>query len=165
MGDSHWRSNIKGQDGTQSLSGFAQATLGNVDATNLHVTTNATINTLAATYLKVLTTATIATISANDIVATDCDFDYVKVNTTATIAAISANTVTATSLRVNAGVGNYIKLGSHQYILFGGETTESEIVADATAIDASVKGSLYMSTGGSLWVLDGDDTATKFQTY
>lgn len=57
---------------------------------------------------------------------------------------------------------NRIKVGSHQYIFFGGLNTEASIVAVATAVDASCKGSLYMSSGGgNLWVFDSDTAATR----
>ena len=169
MGTTHLRSNLKGQDGTQHVAAFATATIGNVEATNL----------------KVNTAATITAISANDITATDCDFDYVKVNitatilamtgnkvtatyikggTSATIAAISANSVTATTAVINS----YIEVGTRHYIFFGTETAEANIVAAATAVHASpATGCLYISAGagGGLWVFDDNDTATQFQTY
>ena len=68
--------------------------------------------------------------------------------------------MTATTVTANS----YIQCGSHQYIFFGSQTAEANIVAAATAVDASVKGSLYMSTDGALWVFDGDDAATLVST-
>jgi len=57
-------------------------------------------------------------------------------------------------------IGTKLKMGAHQYMLFGDETSEANIVAAATAVDASCKGSLYLSTGGAMWVLTGDTTAS-----
>lgn len=121
MGSTHYRSNLRGKDGTERIGAWAAATIGNVEATNL------------------------------------------KINTAATIPTINTNSLTATIMAVAAA--NYIKLGAHQYILFGALDTEATIVSTATAIDSSVKGSVYMSTAGKLWVYDGDDTATRVTLY
>lgn len=59
----------------------------------------------------------------------------------------------------------YIQMGDHQYMFFGAETAEANVVAAATAVDASVKGSLYVSTGAAVWLFDADDTATRLQVY
>jgi hypothetical protein len=91
---------------------------------------------------------------------------YLKVNTSATIPSVSANTVTASAVEINTGVTNYIKLGAHQYVLFGAESSESAIVADATAIDSNcATGTIYISTAGQLWIFDDNTTATQFQTF
>ncbi len=101
MGDTHLRSNLKGQDGTQTISGFSS---------------------------------------------------------------ITASNLTASSVNVNTG--RYIKLGAHQYILFGNATSEAAVVAAATAIDGNAAtGCLYVSTAGALWIFDDNTTATRFQTY
>jgi hypothetical protein len=91
MGDSRFRSNIKGHDGTETISNFAS---------------------------------------------------------------VSSSSVVASS---------YIKLGTKKYLFFGDETAEATIVALATAVDASVKGSLYLGDG-KLWVFDSDTTATPVTT-
>lgn len=62
-------------------------------------------------------------------------------------------------------VDTYIQLGSHQYIFFGAYDTEATIVAAATAVDASVKGSLYLSSAANMWFYDDDDAATKVTLY
>jgi hypothetical protein len=77
---------------------------------------------------------------------------------------LNGNAVNATILTVNGSLNlaastNYIKLGDHQYIFFGEQTTADAVEAAATAIDASVKGSLYLSRGGDLFVFSADDTA------
>lgn len=64
----------------------------------------------------------------------------------------SANTVKASS---------YFRLGNHQYILGGNLNTQATIVSTATAIDASCKGSMYLSRDGELWLFDSDTSATR----
>jgi len=61
-------------------------------------------------------------------------------------------------------VTSYIKLGSHQYILFGGSGTLASIAAIATAIDASCQGSLYLSSQGKVGIMESD-TAASFIPY
>lgn len=57
---------------------------------------------------------------------------------------------------------SYFQCGAHQYIFFGSEVAEAAIVAAANAVDASVKGSIYMSSGsGTLWVFDSDTSAAQ----
>lgn len=76
------------------------------------------------------------------------------VNTSGTVPALTTTTTKATS---------YFQLGDHKYIFFGDESTEGSIVAAATAVDASVKGSLYLGAG-TLWVFDADNAATIITT-
>ena len=64
----------------------------------------------------------------------------------------------------NPKADSYFQCGSHQYIFFGTEVTEAAVVAAATSVDASVVGSLYMSTNGKLWTFDSDTTATTLST-
>ena len=61
------------------------------------------------------------------------------------------------------GTGGKIKLGSHQYIIFGSYANQAAVEAAATAVDASCKGSLILSTGGTcnLWYMSADDTAAS----
>ena len=91
-------------------------------------------------------------------------------NTSANIPAVNSDTVTAatvtgTVLQCNTKVyvpaAQYIQLGDHQYIFFGEDTTSADIISTATAVDASVKGSMYLDrSGGQLWVMNADTTAT-----
>lgn len=71
-----------------------------------------------------------------------------------------ASTLTANG-KVNVAAEQYIKLGSHQYIFFGELQTGASIEAYAAAIDASVKGSMYLSNYATpaMWFFTADDTA------
>lgn len=62
-------------------------------------------------------------------------------------------------------IQSYLKMGAHQYLIFGANNTEASIIANATSVDASCKGSLYISKAGTLWIFDSDTTATRFQKY
>ncbi len=66
------------------------------------------------------------------------------------IASITSGNVKAT---------NYIKIGTHKYIINTAYATEASIVAEATSIEASVKGSIALGVG-KLWVFDTDTDAT-----
>ena len=107
MGDTHFRSNIAGKDGTETISNFA---------------------TISGTTITGSTSVT------------------------------GTSYVTGGSVRAT----NYIKLGSHKYIFEGDAGTEATIVAAATAVDASCKGSLYMGPD-TLWLLLTDSTASQVQ--
>ncbi len=80
---------------------------------------------------------------------------------------ITANSVTATTITGSSSVvsSGHFKIGSHQYILAGAANTEATIVAAVTAVDASCKGSMYMSSAGALWYFDADDAATRVTLY
>jgi len=69
----------------------------------------------------------------------------------------------ASSFSVKAS--SYFQMGAHQYIFFGSVSTEATVVAVATAVDASIKGSMYLSTSPSMWLYDSDTTATRMQSY
>ena len=102
MGDTRWRSNLKGKAGTETISNFASIS-GTALAGNL--TGNVTLTT--------------------------------------------------------ADGGNYIQMGTSQFLIFGGLNTEASIVAIATALNASPAGSVYFSTAGDVWFLSADDNASK----
>ena len=81
------------------------------------------------------------------------------------------SSVTATAVTVSGSgsltapvVANtsYIKLGSHQYVLYGGLGVDASIVAVATAIDASCQGSMYLSSQGKAYLFTSDTAATTF---
>ena len=59
-------------------------------------------------------------------------------------------------------VSSYIKLGSHQYILFGGKAYAASVAAIATAVDASCQGSLYLSSDGIMFLMTTDTTASRY---
>ena len=81
------------------------------------------------------------------------------------------SSVTATAITVSGSgtmtapvIANtsYIKLGSHQYVLYGGLGVDASIVAVATAIDASCQGSMYLSSQGKVYYFNSDTAATTF---
>jgi hypothetical protein len=77
---------------------------------------------------------------------------------------VNANTSASTPI---AKVSNYIKLSSSPpaYLFFGPQTTQASVEAAATVtVTGSIRGSLYLSTGGGLWSFTADDTATKMGT-
>ena len=87
-------------------------------------------------------------------------------------ATISASALTSAALTgtTSITVGDtvlttgQIQLAEHVYLFSGGENKEATIVAVATAVDASVQGSLYLSTEGATWTYDTDTSATKLNT-
>lgn len=115
MGNTHFRSNIIGQDGTQNISAFANATVGNLSATNVNVN-----------------------------------------------GSITTPNVTASAVKISGTSSSYIKLGDHQYIIFGSASNQDEVEAAATAIDASCKGSLYIDNAGMLWSMTSDSEAASY---
>lgn len=89
---------------------------------------------------------------------------------------VSANTVTANTYvqattYITAGTyvssGTYVQVGSHVkfnshppiYLFTTTATLTSDVIAEATAISASLRGS--MTFGPSVWRFDSDSTATK----
>ena len=64
----------------------------------------------------------------------------------------------------NISASTHVKVGAHQYILIGDVNTEASIVAVATAVDASCKGSLFMGTKGNLWFFVTDTAASPVQS-
>jgi len=92
---------------------------------------------------------------------------------------ITANAVTATTITGGSTVSaptvsgsssvtapllhssSRIKIGDHQYIFISTANTAATIVAEATAVDASVKGSMTLSSAGSMWLFTADNAATK----
>ena len=68
-------------------------------------------------------------------------------------ATITGGTVTATVIAGGTSVtapaivsSSYVKLGSHQYILFGGLGVAASVAAAATAIDSAITGGIYVGT-------------------
>lgn len=163
MSDSHFKSNLLGKAGTETISGFASVTTGEVIATTLTVGTSGhyptlTASTFTATTINVNTAASIPTLNSNQVNATN-----LTVYTSAHSPTVTASNVVATT----ATTKRYIKFGdgaSVRYIFFGSAPTEASVVAAATAVSASLSGSLYMGTS-SLWLFDADSTATRFQTF
>ena len=66
-------------------------------------------------------------------------------------------------------VGNYIQFGTHQYMIFGNANSETVVAAEATAIDASCRGSLYLSrptttaSPSELYIMRTDTLASTVQ--
>ena len=54
-----------------------------------------------------------------------------------------------------------IKMGSHQYLMFGDMDNAASVAAVATAVDASNVGSMYISTAGQAWITTSDTVATQ----
>jgi len=83
----------------------------------------------------------------------------------ASINSIHVTNASITNASINTvKVSSYFKMGTNQYMLFGIKNSQASIVAVATNVDASCKGSLYVSKQGALWVLNSDTTAIKFST-
>ena len=82
---------------------------------------------------------------------------------TITATSVTAPTITSSGTVSGAIVAltSYIKMGSHQYIFFGHVGTDANIVALATAVDASCQGSLYVSGQGKLYLFTSDTAATS----
>jgi len=77
---------------------------------------------------------------------------------------LSATNITVSGTLTNPApaVTSYIKLGSHQYILFGSAVLATTAAKTATAVDASCQGSLYFSSGGKLYIMSSDTVASSF---
>lgn len=82
---------------------------------------------------------------------------------TSHIGALTASSVIATTVKTS----RYIQMGSHQYIFFGSANGETAVVNAATAIDASIRGSMYLSNYATpaIWFYDSDSSATQMQTF
>ena len=77
-------------------------------------------------------------------------------------ATISGVTLTGSGTTSGAIVSatNYVKIGDHKYIFNTAYATEASVVLEATAVDASIKGSIAFGAG-VLWVFDADDSAAS----
>jgi pectate lyase len=133
MGTSHQRSNLVGKAGTETIRGFAT-----ISATYIYGGTLGGATVHATTFTSNAVTATTANIVTGNIT---------HANVTGTLT-MSAST-------------DHIQLGDHQYIIFGEQTTQAGVEAAATAVDASCRGSLYISRAGHLWIMTADDTAAS----
>jgi len=76
-------------------------------------------------------------------------------------ATISGTTLTGSGTVSGAIVSatNYVKIGDHKYIFNTAYATEASVVLEATAVDASIKGSIALGVGG-LWVFVSDSAAS-----
>jgi len=78
---------------------------------------------------------------------------------------IAVNSMEATTMKTRS----YFQAGSHVYMLFGSANNEAAVVAAATAVDASCRGSIYFSrptTTASpceIYYLRSDTAASKVQ--
>lgn len=164
---SHTRSNINGL-GTVTLTHFnITATL--VTASTINVSTGDFTTLHGGTFTANSVDATTlhgGTCTANSMIASTLKgriFTSNSVDATALHAdALNTASLTATKLSIggNLAGGQFIKLGTHRYIFWGRSNVAATIVADATAIEASLRGSLYIGRG-SLWVFNTDTTATS----
>jgi len=118
LGTSHFKSNILGKTGDETIRGFT---------------------TISATTLTGATVKGTTAVNAESLTATTVDISGVT----------------------SIAAGQHIKIGAHQYILFGDETDNDAIEAVATAVDASCKGSMYISTDGTLWIMTDDTTVAS----
>ena len=75
---------------------------------------------------------------------------------------VSATTLTGALTGATAAVTSYLKLGDHQYLLFGGKAYAASVAAVATAVDASCRGSLYASSDGILFIMTSDTVASRY---
>jgi len=139
MGTSHFRSSVVGKAGTETIKGFAEVACATLTATTITIGGNQTVGgTLTVTGNAGFTGAVNATGAVN-----------------------LASTLTVDG-KVHAAA--YIRLGTakpYVYIFAGELETQASVEAYATAIDASVKGSLYISNYATpnVWYFSADDTA------
>ena len=73
--------------------------------------------------------------------------------------AVSGTTITGSGALTGTNVvaSGYIKFGAHKYLFSTELGVVASIVAEATAIDASLRGSLAMGKD-ALWIFDADDS-------
>ena len=82
---------------------------------------------------------------------------------------LSGTTLSGTNLTASGAVTganvvatSYIKIGTgHQYVLFGSAALATSVVLAATALTATAKGSLYISSDGKLYLFTANTTATS----
>lgn len=87
------------------------------------------------------------------------DSNYTSNIVGSSISASGLTTVTANSF---VKTGSYFQIGEKIFVLGGDLNTSASIVAVATAISASVKGSLYLSSSGGRVFYFSDDTTASF---
>ena len=129
MGDSHFKSNVYGKAGTETIRGFTTISATTLTGQNLNGFTAITATAMSTPTMTVTTLAHIEQV-------------------TATIADISS----------------HIKLADHQYVLAGAMDSSASVVAAATAIDASIIGTLYLGADGQAWICTADDTAATLSS-
>jgi len=114
---------------------------------------NASINTATVDNIKVNDTLTASKIEASNLIVFNA-----TINNTVTASEVVASVIKSQ---------NYIQLGAHQYIFFGKLETRASVEAYATSIDASVKGSMYMSNYATpmQWFFTSDTQATQTFSY
>jgi len=100
-------------------------------------------------------------------------FTSVTATTLAATGALTAGSTMIAGTSVAAGTSvtagsfvkatTYLQLGTNQFMFFGTAPTEASVVAHATAITSTPRGSLYLNASpGELWIFDGQTTATRF---
>ena len=87
----------------------------------------------------------------------------IKVGTKITAPAI-VSTTSVSNTSASAPVvksHSYLQLGTNQYLFFGTAGKAATIIAEATALVATpIKGSMYLSARGELWVYTTDAAAS-----
>lgn len=77
--------------------------------------------------------------------------------------ALVGSTVTASGTvesSTNVKAGTFAQIGDKKYIFITSETVEASVVAEATAIAASISGSIALGAG-SIWAFTSDTAATQ----
>jgi hypothetical protein len=78
---------------------------------------------------------------------------------------VTATAGTFTTLAAGSGGfttgGSYMTLGTKQYLMWGDLNAATSVAKTATAINASCQGSMYLSSGGTVWVMESDTEATS----
>jgi len=102
---------------------------------------------------------TVASVNATNLkIGTKIDVPNISVTTAVTTAKCNSSTE-ASSPKVKAH--SYLQLGTNQYMFFGNSGKSATIVAEATALVATpIKGSIYISTRGELWVYTSNAAAS-----
>jgi hypothetical protein len=115
-----------------------------------------------AAYDSTVTIRGFATISATTLTGGAITSSSLTVTGDVTVTgSVTSDTVIASLLRITKN-SSYIRIGDYQMIMFGSKSYEASIIAEATAVNATPGGSLYLSSGtNSLWVFDSNTTASQ----
>jgi len=155
LGNSHFKSNVLGKAGTETLSGFASITASAVTATVLTSLANVAGGTSIAAGTTVIAGTSVA---AGTTVTAGTNVVSTAGNVTADAGYVSGGNVRAT---------NYIKVGT-KYI-FGGTVVNAEAnimvaASDALGSPSLLPGGLFLNASGGVgtaWLFDSSTTATK----
>jgi len=156
LGNSHFKSNVLGKAGTETLSGFASITASAVTATVLTSLAAVAAGTTVTAGTNVIATA--GSVAAATTITAGTNVVSTAGNVTADAGYVSGGNVRATS---------YVKVGN-KYI-FGGSVTNNEssvMYAASVALGSPslLPGGLFLNASGGVgtsWMFDGTTTATK----